>query len=628
MRERLRQPVTLLSLVSALFALALLVDLHPYLRGGFGWRWPYNPIPVSKMALVAGLAVIYLVGGWLLRKQERLTVVYAFVGSIALTLAVVYGQHDSIGYTLFTRVASLVATGPHHAAAELDFMDLETLRTWDKRTRDYDPENETVSRHVLLVPPGIPIFYDLLNALLGTIPALATPMGAALVPYQCWNYSLLEYRSAEWASAWFGMLMPLWAALTVFPLAHTARRLNVPVGSVALSWALVPAIAAFAGSWNTFYPLLAVVAFMLVHHGLERGAPWLVGGGFVYGLSTFMNFAPVPFALVLGFYTLVHYWRHERGTRPLWRPGVVGLWVGLGALVPWAAWMLIGGPSPLAILDASFSIHLDLERAYLPWLMLHTYDWALYAGLPLVILSVAAAFRPRMAGSGLALALWLSIVVLVLSGTARGETARVWSFFTPFVLLSAAGFLREHHRWAVWAGTAALFVALTTTWDVFDAIDMKPLPDAPVMIADMQAANAVYDKTFMLDGWRATVTDNGIELGLNWQVTERATTPYWFSALWVGPDGTVAPESVIWQGGQTNYPTTCWGPGQLIGDQITLPLPTNAPDGDYWLSLAMFATKDAPQDRLPVTLADGTSGDQVGLGPVRVGSVSVDSPES
>jgi hypothetical protein len=239
----------------------------------------------------------------------------------------------------------------------------------------------------------------------------------------------------------------------------------------------------------------------------------------------------------------------------------------------------------------------------------------------LVLVSLGAAFRPRARGGDIALALWLSLAVIVLSGTARAETARVWSIFTPFVLLAAAGAWEwtqnRSTRGLLLVSTAAMCFALVTTWDVFDAIDMKPLPTPP-SVSDMalQPISAGFDDEFSLVGWGATAAD-GIQLNVAWESHTQTVTPYWFAALWVGPDGATG-ESVIWQGGDTTYPTTCWSPGEVIYDTATLPLPDDAASGDYWLSLSVFADEDAPLDRLTVTFSDGTIDSQVGVGPVQV----------
>ncbi len=95
------------------------------------------------------------------------------------------------------------------------------------------------------------------------------------------------------------------------------------------------------------------------------------------------------------------------------------------------------------------------------------------------------------------------------------------------------------------------------------------------------------------------------------------TTPYWFSALLVGPDGAPLPNATVWQPLQTRYPTTCWLPGEQVGETVTLPLPADPQSGGWYISLAAL-TDDHASARLPVTLPDGSTDTQIGLGPVNV----------
>ncbi len=555
----------------------------------------------------------------------------------------IYLKHDNIGYELFVRTASMVATGPHHAAATLT-LDGDTLRNWTDLTVNFDPANETVSRHVVQAPPGIPLVYEGVNSFLGALPGLARPLHLTVLPYQCNNYALLEYSSAEWASAWVGMLMPLWAALTAIPIYGVARQLNLPAREAALWWPLVPMTAAFAGSWNTLYPLLAMMAFYLYGVGLARRpqqAPfhvgWIVGAGVICGVLTFLNFAPVPLVMVFGFYGILDVGLSERvagrarsdkrgmvryatfaGFRQV---AVVGLWYTLGLTVPWLLWLAYGGETPIAMLTTTFAVHLELERPYLPWVFLHVYDWAVFAGLPLVLLSVAALRVQHPGGRRLAWALWLSLVILTLSGAARGETARVWSFFTPFVLVAVSALVMGNRgSWTLLsASLAAMFIAITPTWVVFGAEEMPPMPQPTRYVLPMFSSTQIdFDGQMALTEWDVVsyVQGNRVIVWLRWQAAQPMTTPYWFSALLVGPDGAPVGESVIWQGQQTDYPTTCWQPGEVVTDNVTLTMPDDADAGDYWLSLAVFADEAAPSVRLPVTLPDGTQDTQVGLGPI------------
>lgn len=637
---------------SLLLALLLALDLLPFLRGGelWHWQWRYDPAPLARAIPLLLATGGYLAGLWALRRTERAgpLLVWSFLGAAIMPLAVVALRADDVLYELFARTASGLTTGPHLVAAELDWGG-GAWRDWPAVMAAYHVR----SGHVALSPPGLVMGYGLLNAVFAALPGLADPLFRALLPYQCHNFTLLVYTPAEWASAWFGMLMPLWAALTVFPLYAVARRLGGAEAArrAVTWWALVPALVMFAASWNTVYSLLSVTAFWLLLVGLERerGALWLVLSGAVSGLLTFANFAAVPLPGLFGFYVLLQYLLDERrrdDPLPWTRPVMVGVWFGTGLILPWLLYWLASGLMPFDLLAVALPWHLSLERDYVPWLWMHSWEWALFTGVPLVALWLWAAWRRarrwRETGPVLGLALLLTMIVLVLSGTARGETGRVWLFFAPFVLLAAveatpppnprackardpAGGAGERNaqrtpqQWAaITVAQAALMLALAITWPVMEVHDLTPPPDPPGGLEATRPAGATFGDSFRLAGWDADVGAGTGTLRLDWQAIAPMTTPYWFAALPVAPDGTTPAEAVVWQAVEGRYPTTCWTPGERVGDTVTLPLPPDAPAGEWWISLSAFADVGRADERLPVMLPDGSQDTQVGLGPVLV----------
>ena len=601
--------------VSLLVAALLLVDLIPFLRGGFGWQWPYIPMPVARVLPLMAVVLVYGAGAWLLLRRARGILLWSLAGAVALPLAALLIRSDSIVYELFARTASGSTTGPHLAAATIDW---GNWLNWPQTVAPFEGR----SGHIVLSGPGLPLWYATLNTLFDALPSVADPLHRALVPLQCRNYDLLAYTPAQWASAWFGMLMPVWAALAVFPLFSVAKQLAGEASArLAVSWwPLVPALVLFAPTWNTVYPLLSLVAFWLLLRGLKQewGAVWLVLAGLLSGLLTFANFSLVPLLALFGFYTLIHdLWL---AGRRWWHPVLAGLWFGAGLAVIWLIYGLASGLTPLDLLSFAMANHLILERPYLPWLWLHLWEWALFAGLPLVGLWLfrAAKLKP------LALALALTMLVLLLSGTARGETGRVWLFFAPFVLVAAAEGLAAYagntrRLWlALSAGQVALLLVIAATWDVINAPDMSPPPEAPGAVAASRPAGAQFGNAFRLASWDAEVSAEAVRLFLNWEVQQAVTTPYWFAGLLVAPDGTLPQAPLVWQALDTRYPTTCWQPGEMVGDVIDLPLPDDPTSGEWWVSLSVFADKADPEDRLRVQLPDGEADNQVGLGPVMV----------
>ncbi len=688
---------------SLALAFVLALDITPFLRGGeiLHWQWAYEPAFERALPLIVAVT-LYIGAAWLLIRRERVKTLLltGVVATAVISLAVAALRANDVAYELFVRTISPGTTGQHSAAAEIDWSTYP-LNDWPVFMESLVGYNI----HVALSPPGLVVAHGALNAAFDSLPAIADPLYRAVLPYQCHNYTLLDYTPGEWASAWFGILMPLWAGLAVFPLYAVARRL---VGERALLvvawWPLIPALTMFTPTWNVVYPLLALLAFWLLLRGMERGAPWLVGSGVVSGLLTFSNFALVPLVGLFGFYTLLHYildvhltgMARHAPTKPVtnpedsgldandykprfnlagWtRPVIVGLWFGVGLFAPWVIYWLATGLTPLDLLGESFDTHFLLDRPYIPWLWMHFWEWALFTGIPFIALWLTAAVRRR---NTLAIALLCTVVVLLVSNTARGETGRVWLFLAPFVLIAAAqslslnsredtpqakavrlrskdykrakgavfslfsriGFFgsrttisaaatsndqifksdQQSRAWlAIAVAQAVLLVALAAAWLVINTPGIHPAPETPPALTDARPIDVRFGNEFRLVGWDAEATDGVITLHLNWQSETQITTPYWFAALLVDPDGAQAGEPVVWQPFDTLYPATCWQPGVVVGDSVELPLPQDAQPGDWWVSLVAFADVDNPLQTLPVTLPDGTQDVQVGLGPVTV----------
>ena len=341
-----------------------------------------------------------------------------------------------------SRTAAPFTTGQHHAGAVIDWGG-DAARLADVMAR----MDEVGNHHIALSLPGLRWPTRASTPCWTACPrwrSAARPAAA----YQCHNYALLGY-SAGAGLRLVRMLMPLWVALAALPLYGVARRLvgPGPARAAALWWPLVPALALFAPTWNTAYPLFSLGAFWLLLIGLDRTIPApvptvaLITAGTLAGLLAFANLSTVPLPVLFGFYTLLTYLLIERRApdpAPWSRPVVAGLWVGAGFALPWlAAWVAVGH-SPLAIVSAAMGNHLDLDRPYLPWLWLHAWEWALFSGPPRSRLGCwppPGGSRPRTRGTVQALALTLTLAVL-LSGGARRDGARM--AVLPFALIAAA----------------------------------------------------------------------------------------------------------------------------------------------------------------------------------------------
>src|SRR5579859_2358319 len=245
-----------------LWALLLALNWIPELRGAIEWQWPYAAPDVLRLLPLLFCVLVYVLVAPRLTNSRAIQL-FAFAGAILIPVACLYVLGDPL-YLLVTRTLSGQANGTHSAAAEITDL-AATLRNWPQIMPTYLQAgvHPFESRHIALSPPGLPAFYYLLNQAMAALPALSDKLGMALRPLQCQNFAIMAYSNAQLASAWFGVLMPVWGGLAVFPLYRLGGKW------AALWWPLVPALTMFTPDWNVLYPLLALVSYFLLDRALR-----------------------------------------------------------------------------------------------------------------------------------------------------------------------------------------------------------------------------------------------------------------------------------------------------------------------------------------------------------------------
>lgn len=623
-----------LILVTIFVVLALLFDVIPFLRGGFGWRWPYTaPTMITLRRLLPGVAAlsIYLAGVRLLRKKA--TAVYltwVFVSTIAITLSFLAVQGNPF-YLLYTRTVSGLTSGAYLLAADYPSL-TNLLQQWPT----YMTADRLVHTHLSISPPGWPALYLLTTRLLELFPGWTAQLADGLRPLQCHNLTIMSHTNAQIASAWLGILSPIWGALTIFPLYYLGRQLysDLEARQAIAWWTFVPALPMFMGTLNTPYPFLVVTTLFLLVRGLNLRNLWLISlAGTFTGMSLTLNFALMPLGLMSGLLILLYPQpAKKRWFQPDWRTVIragIAFAAGFGGTL--VIYQAISGHGLQTLLPLAMDQHLELERPYLPWVWLHTWDVVLFVGLPIFGLFVLSCFKvwsekPHKFLTTIA----LSLVIMVLSGTARGETGRVWLFFMPLFLLGIPPLLSQQaQKWRNVLMVTQLFwlVVLSAILHpvgtglseppTYSQIAPQAIPNAPLLPINATFGDALHLQAFQGEYNEQTQT---LSVILDWQVSQPITESYLFSGLLVAPDGTV-PTVVEWLPLDYQYPTTCWQPdtGQ-IADKIIIPLPERPQSGDWWLSLSAFTiSEDGMPSYLSVALPNGTvDPQQTGIGPIPI----------
>lgn len=630
--------VALIWAVTLITATVISFDLVPWLRGDAPWIpadgrwiWPHEA-PHWGWLLPAGAGLaIYVAGAIALLRAARASgrypvglILWAFGGLALLTLLLLYLEDSP----LFLLLARMTTQGRYHAAANEIANIGGTLRHWPAFTADLLRASGQPNG-VILSPPGLTALYYSATQGFDQIPPVSGALAGVTRQMQCQNLAMAAWRDTQWASAWLQMLMPFWSALSVAPLYRLGTLLfdrQRARWAVAV-WALVPGMIFFQPRFNVFYPLIALVMLVFLWRGLSGGRrTWIALAGFVLSVGLMLNLSLVPLGLLAGLVVIGEHWRVQNSLKVIARDLAL---FGAGTASVWLLYWLLSGLSPLDIFDAGMSQHYELNRPYLPWLIQHPLDMALFAGLPLMGFAAWRALRlryvwhaPATRSDVLIGATVITLVIVVLSGTGRGETGRVWLFFAPVWALMAVDIVVTRpfrERVAFLALQAVYLLAVVAVLRGADHANFTK----PVRVADA-ATGPTYPvlARFERDGDALTfigldveAQPDTVDLTLYWRADAPITDAYVLTLVSIAPDGAALP-SYEWNPHDWDFPPTCWTPGQTFVDMVRVRLGDAAQPGDWLFSLSVL---DAfTKEPMQVTMPDGTATVQVGIGPVPV----------
>ena len=279
--------------------------------------------------------------------------------------------------------------------------------------------------------------------------------------------------------------------------------------------------------------------------------------------------------------------------------------VGLSAI--WIILWLFYGLDPVDLWTTATGTHLALNRNYITWLFFHLYDFFVFLGIPLFVAWLASLFiswRGWRQGNVdiLAATFVIGLLVLNISGTSRGETARVWAFLLPLVLLISVRYIPREG--IVYSGLVILLVLQIFISNIF----LRPVgtgltnpPPSPVedtqrtdgIVASWIDGPILHDVTFP----DSIETGQAIRIGATWSTSEQIEQPYTiFVHLLDDQDQLVAQFDGMPLNGQ--WPTTCWRSGSKFADHYEIDPPADLPAQSYDLKLGLYWLPSG--ERLPI----------------------------
>jgi len=616
-----------IGVTTLLFLLALACDVTPYLRGPNEWRWnlaiPGYPqryiIPAVALVMYVGITVFWgernARAGDPSPLVERGFLIFLVMSVPIIQVCLLATEGPDVLEPLFYRTVSPTSSGVFSVASTIDNA-VEFLRHYPERMPSFPV-------HPQRYPPGLPLVFHAARRVLEQVPQLSDCIAHSLRLRQCHNLTLMRLPNTTIASATVQMALPLVCGLVVLPIYGLARRAagrRVAVWAAAL-YPLVPSFNLWFARWDAFYALLSAVVWYLFYVGLdERRRLPLLAAGVVLSLGSFLSFGILALLLPIGCWIILRLVTRRQESAFSWL--VSGAFtVGVGLITPWLLYQVAFGHGFLDIWRVSMSYHLGLDRNYWTWLGYHLYDFLVFLGLPLALLLVLSSFttlRNLDRGSTLLpLGFVTGLVLLDVSGVARGEVARVWLFLTPFAVIGAAHGLSRLHpgRWG-FAFVALLLGVQLLTFNAFLRVVTTGLEDPP----DHHRIFTPPSIRFPLDvslgervkllgydiGEEPPQPGDTLNLSLYWQATAPLSRTYTVFTHLVGPEGQIV-------GQQDNmpvadsWPTTCWMPGEIVVDQYDIPVDSETSPGAYTLETGMYLLESG--ERLSThgrsTTADG-----------------------
>lgn len=618
---------TALLLLPALFLiLFVFTDWLPWLRGPAPgtseWYWPYLLRPFSRWwsPFITGGGLL-LIAAWWLRRPAQTRHHWAILLALSaammgLQLSLIYAHRPAVLAELVDRTLTILDGGFFVPAAELDDLGA-TLRDYPQQMPSF------LSEHARTHPPGLIIANNRTIALFALFPDLSLTLAQQVYPGRCMDLWLLERPFAVAAALLAWAILPLLAAtLTLWPGYRLAQIwLDEEAARLAtLLLTTLPSLLLFAPKVVQLYPPLVLLLFLALVRGLERpSAGWLLLAGGLYGLLTFLSLGNLALALPIGLYGLLDLWRNGRFT---WRNSLAtAVPLAFGGLSIWLFYWVGWGVPPWAIIQTGLGQHYELvtlHRRYDWWLVWNLVDLLVFAGWPLLLgagLALGTAVTRLRAHhltavDQLTLALFSLLLVLNLSGAARGEVGRLWLFWLPLLVIVAAGGLAAwlpRRAWSLAVGLQlGLAISLGLAWQpVRPVIVVAERPLLPTYEGAETAVNATFHETLSrraitllgADLPPATaVPGEALSLTLYWQADGPTLRPYTVFNHLLNSGGELAAQSDNWPA-QGQWPPTCWQPGEIISDRHQINLPPDLPPGSYTLVTGLYDARDG--DRLP-----------------------------
>ena len=573
--------------------------------------WPRDfGVPLTTVLLIALATILYALLAWRIVQAEKINraalIALVVLGGLALQLAVVAATNADPITEIIRRTYAWKTGGYWTVGAPVTNV-IDFVGQYAQNASLY-PVHQ--ARH----PPGLSLIFTLGTQLFALAPALAAPIADWLRPMSCQSLVWVNAPAPQMASGLFGALAEIALAYApIIPLYALVRRL---AGERAAAWsavlyALTPGFTQWVTQFDRGVALATAMSLYFAERLIaERKLRHALFVGLTLSVATFMTFGAAPIALIAAVYALAR-WLQLRGLSMLKADfgflagGLVIAVAGLASV--WLAAYVFAGLNPVTLYHVVFDSHLGIEFPFWPFVFWHPWDMLTMIGLPVAMIVIFAGWRRAAA---LSAAFVIPLLILSLAHVARGETGRVWLYFTPVAIGATAIVIDKWPRAAQISVVALLGLHLVAQGALIRTHEYGYWPDSLPQAAVPTDATSV-DTRFGASGqiallaYQITPLKAGEEgaITLWWQrMSDEPLDTAYKAFIHVAEDE--SDQARVAQHDEmpvrSLYPTTCWAKGQIVEDRHVLPVEANAQAGDYPIFVGLY---DPLTDTRPPTFA-------------------------
>jgi hypothetical protein len=438
-------------------ALVLLVFLHVKGMNGppyFPWTWQ-RLNPARSFALTLAAAVPLFLAQYLYSRQpRRLRVALLLVALSTFSLEIACAGLSVSPFSL-RRISAVVESVPTTsyftiAASLSEGPRAHPLRQW---LHDYPSLLPTFPGHGATKPPGPVLFYFVMIALFGPN-STASLVGGMIV----------------------GVLAALGVPLTFVLIRHLLGNTDAAFHGASF-FALSPGLVGFFPQFDQIYPLFTCGLVLFWSLALMAQKPlYAVSFAMVLSVAMFWSYSLLVLGVFLGGYSIIALRAHAGLIRHAAVCAVVGL-LTIGVIYS-LLWYLTGfdpiATFRVALSDQSRYLR-ELARRYprtVPW---DVFDFGLGTGwisFLLTGLAFSRALRQEPPGRDLylILAVVIQIAAVAVTGLLQTETARVWLFMAPLLMIPVGLELKQwriHHLLTLYGCLWLILTAVHQNMDFF-----------------------------------------------------------------------------------------------------------------------------------------------------------------